>query len=788
MKDLSQILVSFYQNVYSKTPEVVSLLTVLESCLKSTYASLIGTIRRYFADGDIEAAQNIKRRLPVFTPAGTFDGAHCIKNFQMPSNVIGLDFDHVANRLEILHICAQDPHTLAVLESPTDGLKVFAYAENIKGRHQEAHQLVARYYEQLLGLESDPACKDISRLCYVTYSSNGYIATIFESFLLPDEEQPSDKEKDERAVEGPTADEENQKEVQPTFPVQPDMHSLQGFLSSYIFSNPLTPSQRHSNLFKLACEACRRGYLEKDVLREVSVLLSASGFPPEEMKSTLSSGYKIVMESNDVNSHHPSPAGGPLKTTQTTKTTKPPYRTPENDINESEAYWEGEELRKKTPCFEKKVYENLPDQINQCILANEELTQREEDLSLLASFTAFSAAMPCTFGLYNHKHFSPHIFSFIIAPAGSGKSIIQLARYLLEDLQEHILAQSKKVKKEYERNLQKLKDSYRRKKNSEDTSDEKELEEPPFKTLIIPATTSYTRLQKQIQDNGSMGSIIIDTEAQTIAHANKQDCGGFDDIIRKAFEHEVIESSYKTNGVIPIYIRHPRLAWLISGTPGQANHFINSPESGLFSRVTFYTFREESHWKTMGESHMSYEEYFAPLAKEVTALFEFCMAHPVHFHFTRAQWNQLNDVFSHLLSDVALDGNDDLQAVVKRHAFLVMRLSMIQARLRQFAAQDTSTDIYCLDQDFERSLSMILCCYQHSRLLLLSLPGEQPPALKNPNSIYNFINDLPDVFTTAEAIQVAQMHQLGKRKVERLLKSLTGLKINKLSHGNYKKI
>ena len=37
------------------------------------------------------------------------------------------------------------------------------------------------------------------------------------------------------------------------------------------------------------------------------------------------------------------------------------------------------------------------------------------------------------------------------------------------------------------------------------------------------------------------------------------DCGNFDDMLRKAFEHENIDSSYKANGLIPIYIRHPKL-------------------------------------------------------------------------------------------------------------------------------------------------------------------------------------------------------------------------------------
>ena len=44
--------------------------------------------------------------------------------------------------------------------------------------------LVSRYYDQLTGLTSDPACKDESRLCYFTYSPDGYVASLYQSFVL----------------------------------------------------------------------------------------------------------------------------------------------------------------------------------------------------------------------------------------------------------------------------------------------------------------------------------------------------------------------------------------------------------------------------------------------------------------------------------------------------------------------------------------------------------------------------------------------------------------------------
>ena len=190
----------------------------------------------------------------------------------------------------------------------------------------------------------------------------------------------------------------------------------------------------------------------------------------------------------------------------------------------------------------------------------------------------------------------------------------------------------------------------------------------------------------------------------------------------------------------------------------------------------------------MGDDCISLEDSFKPIAHRVYELYNFCLAHPVLFHFTRPQWNRLNEIFSRMLSEVAMEGNDDLQAVVKRYAFLVMRISMIQTRIRQFEATDLSSEIYCIDADFERSLQIVLCCYEHSRLLHSSMPAPAVRPLKNPDIIRNFVNELPDSFTTDEAIQIGAKYDFSRRKISRLLKSLIDVKINKISHGKYQKI
>lgn len=785
MKALEEIKVSVYENVYSKKPKVMSFLEIIFMCIHPVYATVINTIRRYHTEGDQAAAQKLKSQLPCFTPAGTFDGAHAIKNFLQHSNIVGLDYDHVLNRLEVIQRCAADPHTVAALESPTDGVKIFAYVEGIEGRHREGQLLVSQYYNRLLGLESDPACKDESRLCYFTYSPNGYVASLYQSFVM---EAPAFKEapafREEPAFrKNSSSPLEN--EILPPFPTQDfttedaSEEEIKQFLASYIFLNPLTAGRRHSHLFKLACEACRRRYPQESILRELTTFFEHTDFPAEELKSVLSDGYKQVNEKT------PAPAPENNALCQKDKKTKSTYGTFENADEADDAYWAGEEFRKTTPTFPREVYKNLPELLDACIIEDE--SDREQDISLLAVLTTLSAALPQTFGIYNHKKYSTHLYSIIDSPAGSGKSIVQIGRYLLEEIHARILATSEQQQKAYQKAHSDWQAECQQNRKQGKACPE-EPQRPPFKILFIPATTSYTRMQIQMQDNGEQGSIIFDTEAQTLSTANHLDCGNFDDMLRKAFEHEDIDSSYKANGMIPIHIHHPRLSLCLTGTPGQVDILLSEPERGLPSRMLIYTFRDIPHWKEMGDDGISLEDFFQPVAHRVSGLYTFCLNHPVLFHFTRPQWNRLNDIFSRMLSEVVLESNDDLQAVVKRYAFLVMRISMIQTRIRQFEANDVSTDIYCTDADFERSLHVVLCCYEHSRLLLSSMAASSVRPLKNPNNIRNFINELPDTFTTDEAIQTGAKYDFNNRKITRLLKSLTGVKISKISHGVYMKM
>lgn len=81
MKTIDQIRVSFYENVYSKSPSELTFYLVLEAIVKGKYADRINTIRRFHGEGDKTAVSQLKSKLPCFTASGVFSGPHAAKFF-----------------------------------------------------------------------------------------------------------------------------------------------------------------------------------------------------------------------------------------------------------------------------------------------------------------------------------------------------------------------------------------------------------------------------------------------------------------------------------------------------------------------------------------------------------------------------------------------------------------------------------------------------------------------------------------------------------------------------------
>ena len=120
------------------------------------------------------------------------------KNCESYSGLLCADLDHVRPRvrLKTLRLAVeQDPHVHAVFVSPSgDGLKVlFAVAGGLD-KHLQNYFAVAKYVKDKWGLDVDAACKNVERLCFVSYDPAAKWKADAVP-LEPTEEAPAEPEK-----------------------------------------------------------------------------------------------------------------------------------------------------------------------------------------------------------------------------------------------------------------------------------------------------------------------------------------------------------------------------------------------------------------------------------------------------------------------------------------------------------------------------------------------------------------------------------------------------------------
>lgn len=98
------------------------------------------------------------------------------------SNLICLDFDHIADIEGLFHALLQDEYfdTELLFRSPSgDGLKWVIPITEHRMKHSEYFHCVSNYIKQTYREEVDKSGKDLSRACFLPYAPNAYINPIY---------------------------------------------------------------------------------------------------------------------------------------------------------------------------------------------------------------------------------------------------------------------------------------------------------------------------------------------------------------------------------------------------------------------------------------------------------------------------------------------------------------------------------------------------------------------------------------------------------------------------------
>ena len=191
----------------------------------------------------------------------------------------------------------------------------------------------------------------------------------------------------------------------------------------------------------------------------------------------------------------------------------------------------------------------LPWQIERAISIAPEGEMR--DMLLLSVLTNCTYALPAMrmYHGFPHHVYGPELMTMVLAPAASGKGIMNYGKCLLQGI---------------------------------------ENEHGEF--IYLPADSSSAALMSYLKMLKGRG-IMMATEIDTLSKALDSTTGGFSDTLRCMFEHETISKLRKGQEEL-IEIPDPHFNVLISGTYNQLKPLIKSRENGLMSRFACYVVKQ----------------------------------------------------------------------------------------------------------------------------------------------------------------------------------------------------
>lgn len=737
--------VGFYKD-FVKRIQNISLDEIFEEIKTGVYKENIECLRGMKQMGNDSLADDIKKKLFGFTTSGTFGVPRSKNSIETYSQTICLDFDHIPiseieNLKQIVNNCN---HTLASFISPSgQGLKIFVSVDSDAASHEEVYIQVANYYKALTGYEYDSKCKDVARLCFVSYDSELYYNKDAAIFCTKKETRP--------AISGV------KKEAISNVSIDDRLNECLKFTEN---KAQYYKGNRNNFICLLANNANRWGICEADIL---NFCITNFDLGKQEIETTVRSVYR-----NNVADFATFAKFAKLQSSESMEVN-----------NEFE-----EDIIKSTPFIPESVYDNLPPILFECCKMFSDL--RERDVFLTGALAILSGCLPNVSGVYSGSMVYPNLFSFILAPAASGKGALKFAKALADRYHSKTLDRSIQDKKDYDA---KIAVSKKGAKKGSLPMIGGLPKEPKFKVVYIPANTSNAKVIKHLEHNGGKG-IICETEADTLGQTFKNEWGGYSDMLRKAFHHEKISISRKADSEF-VEVNEPQLSVALSGTPKQVFNIIQSAEDGLFSRFIFYVFKTDSVWLDPSPKGNPYNltEFFETQSRHILKMVEFFESEEMVFHLTAQQWEELNEEFEVFLEQVNIFVSEDALSVVKRLGLILYRICMIFSAIRKFETNNNDREIFCSDIDFKTALSLIQVYLKHSMMMFNNLPKqEERGVFKSSKNKQMYYDALPDNFQRKEAVALGETFGMKARSVDAFLQNCVGKYLEQPKSGFYKKM
>lgn len=439
------------------------------------------------------------------------------------------------------------------------------------------------------------------------------------------------------------------------------------------------------------------------------------------------------------------------------------------------------------PTFSDEIKDNLPDFLQQVVAKSN--SPEDADLLLLGSITAISSCLPNIYGIYAEREIFPNLFLFVTAQASAGKGRLTLCRKLVEPIHKQLREHNKAEFEDYKR---KQAEYVANKKDP----DAEQPEEPPLRTLIIPANSSATAVFQILNDNQGVG-LMFETEGDTLAQTFKSEHGNYSDGFRKAFHHETISYNRRKDREF-VELNVPKLSAVLSGTPKQIQSLIPDAENGLFSRFIFYYMNVRLVWNDvfLHSDNETLDLYFERLGNHFFELYKLLQqSNPIRFTFTKSQQTQFNTFFNGIQKEYAELLGLDIVASIRRLGLIAFRISMILSTLRILEHGSVSSPMVCTDTDFQSTISMITVLLKHTAKVYQELMppsplsfGEGSGVRPEPTQIrQTFYDNLPAYFDRQTYLSIAKQLKIVDKTADKYIKAFCKIgKIIHEAHGQYK--
>jgi hypothetical protein len=727
---------------------------------------------------------------------------------EMYSGIIHLDFDKLTDEqmANAKLILSKNPYTHVFFVSPSGhGIKLFVEVTSGIEDHTIAYLQVQAHYEKLTGLKADPSCKDITRLCFVSYDTKVYTNTKNKKFVVKGVEERLEGER-VRGL-GERLEGERVRGLARPLPTNPltTNHLTTNLLTSpkgsifnqqILFTNRIKTYEegsRNAYIYQLALNCKRAG-----IPRQAALDLMAARFdlPYKEMETTVKSGYKRSLEGLGSLEDGEKVRGlddgemvrglddgemvrGLEGETELSKPLNP--STPKLSSHPLTPPEDEEPTREIMPTLPDAIFDTMPQFLQKA--TNVAGTNEERDILLLGSLTTLSVALHQLTGKYNDNPVNANLFLFVSAVASAGKGILIHCRKLVVAIHNRLREQARLLKQRYEAELI----EYRNNKDKDATLEQPR--KPPIMMLFIPGNNSATGFLEILFDSFKRG-IIFETEGDTLSNAFNSDYGDFSDALRNSFQHEPI-SYYRRTDKEYVEIDRPSLSVVLSGTPKQVKVLIPNTENGLFSRFMFYVMNMNYEWKNVFASRTEngLDKHFEQLGQQFYTFYQHLESlPPMTFTLSDDQQERFNVFFQRIQNLYIAIQEDDIVSCVRRLGLMAYRVMMIFSALRLMESGEHTARVVCEEVDFDNALEMISVLVKHSSHVFTQVSEDvQKEKPKHRKEI--FLEQLPAEFNRQTFLEIGMKLRIPNSTAARYIKKFieAGIIVNSL-HDHYIKL